>query len=243
MRLPKGASQTLSRRAVRTHARYMVRADESGRSWRPLAARSDRTDPSVRRWRDGSLRAPRWPAPAHQRKWPQVLFWRGRRTPRSRVRAAHLRTSRHVRPSVAEVSELFFDGCNGSGSSVRTPPRSSASEQSAGMTLERHPNWLGRGERPSSSGAVDVRDVRRGGGSHARQIRPRTPPHTPQPYWCRACPSSSQWFTPPCWFRIRATARHGCEATQMRAPRTACTRAAKLQHHVQHSSGRPPKRR
>ena len=61
---------------------------------------------------------------------------------------------------------------------------------------------LGRGERPSSSGAVDVRHVRRGGGSHARQIRPRTPPHTPLPYWCRACPSSSQWFIrspPPCW--------------------------------------------
>ena len=105
----------------------------------------------------------------------------GRRPPSSSVRVADLRTSRHVRPSVAEVSELFFDGCNGSGSSVRTPPRSSASEQSAGMTLERHPNWLGRGERPSSSGAVDVRDVRRGGGSHARQIRPRTPPHTPLP--------------------------------------------------------------
>ena len=96
-------------------------ADESGRSWRPPAARPHRTDPCVRRWRDGSLRAPRWPAPAHQRKWPQVSFWRGRRTPRSRVRAAHLRTSRHVRPSVAEVSELFFDGCDGSGSSVRTP--------------------------------------------------------------------------------------------------------------------------
>ena len=65
--------------------------------------------------------APRWPPAAPRRKWPQVYLWSGRRTPRPRVRAADLRTSRHVRPSVAEVSELFFDDCDGSGSSVRTP--------------------------------------------------------------------------------------------------------------------------
>ena len=54
-------------------------------------------------------------------KWPGVYLRSGRRPPSSSVRVADLRTSRHVRPSVAEVSELFFDGCDGSGSSVRTP--------------------------------------------------------------------------------------------------------------------------